>query len=371
MSDPLPFYWQQIDERLASLMMSKVSEEIRELSHQDEQHIRFQNMGNGNSMAVPSERLKMHLLRSNEWAARKFEVYCEVWRTQQKALSPAFLRDICKYGIRVLISARTSSVVSEFAMEQKRTHSHDPNWLRPVIEGFRRDMERLFTKWEHIAEIDAKGLEYLLAAASGKPAVDLAAREIIDTRARTRTLEAKIACLESRIEMAERSLGGMLTKETLAYRRHSVEQTLGRLKEDKRDFRSKLDEWQIRLNAALRRGEEITHGGVAHNITPSAEHEQPTERVVKLSQKKAGVQVAYRSVLKRAIKALLIGDSKLKDLDICRDLDADGAVELPKEWIIHENRSFVLAYMNPHLKPRIHTAISKVRFDLRRTGVID
>jgi len=48
--------------------------------------------------------------------------------------------------------------------------------------------------------------------------------------------------------MAERSLRGMLTKETPAYRRHSVEQTLGRLKEDKRDFRSKLDEWQIRLN---------------------------------------------------------------------------------------------------------------------------
>jgi hypothetical protein len=375
-------------------MLSKVSEEIRELSHQDEQHIRFQNMGNGNSMAVPSERLKMHLLRSNEWAARKFEVYCEVWRTQQKALSPAFLQDICKYGIRVLISARTSSVVSEFAMEQKRTHSHDPNWLRPVIEGFRRDMERLFTKWEHIAEIDAKGLEYLLAAASGKPAVDLAAREIIDTRVRTRTLEAKIACVEARIEMAERSLGGMLTKETPAYRRHSVEQTLGRLKEDKRDFRSKLDEWQIRLNAALRRAEEITHGGVALNFTPSvtlssaptysaetgirtsqqpvsAEHEQPTETVVKLSQKKAGVQIAYRSVLKRAIKALLIGDSKLKDLDICRDLDADGAVELPEEWIIRENRSFVSAYMNPRLKPRIHTAISKVRTDLRRTGIID
>ncbi len=157
------------------------------------------------------------------------------------------------------------------------------------------------------------------------------------------------------------------------------------------DFRSKLDEWQIRLNAALRRGEEIIHGGVAPNFTPpvtlssaptysaeteiranhqpiSAEHEQ---RHVKLSRKKAGAQIAYRSVLKRAIKALLIGDSKLKDLDICRDLDADGAVELPKEWIIRENRSFVLAYMNPRLKPRIHTAISKVRFDLRRTGIID
>ena len=70
MSDPIPFYWQQIDERLASLMLSKVSEEIRQLSHEDEQHIRFQNMGNGNSMAVPSERLKMHLLRS-KWPIKK------------------------------------------------------------------------------------------------------------------------------------------------------------------------------------------------------------------------------------------------------------------------------------------------------------
>jgi hypothetical protein len=68
-SQPVPFDWQQFDERLASLMLSKVSDQIRALTHEDEGHVRFQNMGNANSMTVPSDRLKMHLLRSGEWAA--------------------------------------------------------------------------------------------------------------------------------------------------------------------------------------------------------------------------------------------------------------------------------------------------------------
>lgn len=144
-SENLPFDWQQVDQQLASLMLGKLSEEIWLLSDQDDRNIHFQNMGNGNSVTVPSQRLQMYGLRTNEWAARKYEIYCEVWRLQQKPLSPGFLRAICKFGIRVLISARTSSVISEFAMEQRRTHSYDPNWLKPVTEAFRRDMERLFT----------------------------------------------------------------------------------------------------------------------------------------------------------------------------------------------------------------------------------
>jgi cytochrome c5 len=56
-------------------MQSKVSAEIRELITDDIGHIRFQNMHNGNSMTVPSQRLQMYRLRTDEWAARLYEGY--------------------------------------------------------------------------------------------------------------------------------------------------------------------------------------------------------------------------------------------------------------------------------------------------------
>jgi hypothetical protein len=58
------FNWQQVDERLSSIVQGKVSANIRELIHDDVGHIRFQNMTNQNSMTVPLERLRMQLLRS-------------------------------------------------------------------------------------------------------------------------------------------------------------------------------------------------------------------------------------------------------------------------------------------------------------------
>jgi len=61
-SQPVPFNWQQVDERLSSILHSKVSEEIRKLINDDVGHIRFQNMHNGNSMTVPSARLQMYRL---------------------------------------------------------------------------------------------------------------------------------------------------------------------------------------------------------------------------------------------------------------------------------------------------------------------
>ncbi|HEX3093379.1 MAG TPA: hypothetical protein VHW72_12185, partial [Candidatus Angelobacter sp.] len=55
-AQPVPFHWQQVDQRLSSILQSKVSDEIRKLINDDVGHIRFQNMRNANSMAVPSER---------------------------------------------------------------------------------------------------------------------------------------------------------------------------------------------------------------------------------------------------------------------------------------------------------------------------
>ena len=55
---------------MANMMLSQVSQEVRVLIHEDEQLIYFQNIGNGNSLAAPSQKLKMQLLplRRMGWA---------------------------------------------------------------------------------------------------------------------------------------------------------------------------------------------------------------------------------------------------------------------------------------------------------------
>ncbi|HEY2171706.1 MAG TPA: hypothetical protein VGJ30_18930 [Candidatus Angelobacter sp.] len=153
-------------------MLSELALEFGKLNHDDFQQIHYQNMGNGNAVTVPSERLRMQLLRSDELAARTYAMYLEVWRCQQQSLSPAFLRAICQHPIRMLISARINSVTYELAEEQSRTNRHNTEWMKAAIEEFKRSMDRLYGKWHGAAEIDAKTVEHMLAATPGNPDVD-------------------------------------------------------------------------------------------------------------------------------------------------------------------------------------------------------
>jgi hypothetical protein len=189
-------------------MQSKVSAEIRELITDDIGHIRFQDIHNGNSMTVPSQRLRMQLLRSDEWAARLYESYCEIWQTQRRHLSPEFLRAIATHAIVVLVSARKGAVADEFLREPQRIGSRNAGWLQPALDEFARAMVRLLIKWEQAAESDARTVQYMLDAAPERSAVNRAAWDVITAKTRVRTLEAEMASIEARSKMAESSLTG-------------------------------------------------------------------------------------------------------------------------------------------------------------------
>jgi hypothetical protein len=58
----------------------------------------------------------------------------------------------------------------------------------------------------------------------------------------------------------------------------------------------------------------------------------------------------------------LIKKPKATDLEICRGLDADGAVELPSSWKVRAGDwLFAEAYSNPRTRRKVEIAISKVR----------
>jgi hypothetical protein len=240
-SQPGPFSWQQVDQVMATLMLLEVSLEIRELILEDEQQIHYLNIGNENSVTSPSQRMEMQLLRSDEWAARTYEVYLEVWLCQQKPLSPHFLRGISQHGIRTLISARTGSVTSELDREQGRTGQHRVEWLKAVKTSFSRKMELLFGKWQRFAEIDAKTLEHIVGA-NGLLG-EAAALPIVQARARIRLMEARIASLEKRIPAAERALSATRANTANPHRTSLIEQNLAGLKADKAVFQQTCADW--------------------------------------------------------------------------------------------------------------------------------
>jgi hypothetical protein len=380
----VPFHWQQVDQQLSGILQSKVSAEIRELVTDDVGHIRFQNMHDGNSMTVPSQRLKMQRLRTEEWAARLYEGYCEIWQTQGMPISAEFLRGIVQNAISTLCSARGGAVTGEFVREAHCTAS-DANWLKPVLEAFKRDLQMLEHNWNQRAEFDARTVQYMLLKAPESTARKVAAREVITARARVRTLEAMIASIEARIAMAEQALNGMLTASTPQYRKRNVKQSWAKLREQRKELRSTLDEWQLRMQTALANAERAQADAAAGATSPNTKEaiEKGTQVRARRGSRRTKAKLPahnrqranairippYRSEWKRATKVLLIGDSKMSVLEICRRLD-DDAMRLPRKWTAGENRSFEDAYRDATLRQRIHTAISKMRAELRKAGVI-
>jgi predicted DNA-binding protein (UPF0251 family) len=265
-SQLVPFSWQQVDETLATLMLAEVSTEFGNLLREDTQHIRYQNIGNGNGLTVPLQRLEMHRLRTDELAARYYAVYCEVWRSQQKPLTPGFLRAICPNRLRVLMSARVNGVSSEFSQEQARSGSFNGEWLKSAMEEFRRSMDRLYAKWEKLAEIDAKGLEHLLAAAPNSPDVDTVATEVVHARIQLRIVEARLASIEALIVSCGRALSATQLRQPDNYRIKSLEQRLEGLKADKKQFELRRDDWQRSQETALRRSAELRRQNVSNSF---------------------------------------------------------------------------------------------------------
>ena len=279
-SQPIPFDWQQIDESLVNLMMAEMAAEFLELSREDLQHIRYQNIGNGNGVTEPSQRLQMHLLRTDELAARRYAMYCEVWRCQQKPLSPAFLRAICANGLRVLVSARINGIASEFSMEQKRTGSHNVQWLQAATDEFKRNMERLYAKWQRLAEIDAKTLEHMLVVAQNGPDTDIVGTQVVHARTQLRIAETRITSLEALMTFCERALSATQMREPDHYRIKSLEQRLENLKTDKKRFEIRRDGWQRSLDTALRRSAKLRTQDISDPLLSGdvQEHQQELHR---------------------------------------------------------------------------------------------
>lgn len=152
-------------------------------------------------------------------------------------------------------------------MEQMRTHRFNVEWLKSAMEEFKRGMDRLYAKWGRLAEIDAKSLEHLLAAAPNSPDIDIVATHLVHSRAQIRIVEARLASIEARITSCERALSATQLRQPDNYRIKSLEQRLETLKADKKQFELRRDDWQRSQDTALSRSAELRGQNISNLLS--------------------------------------------------------------------------------------------------------
>jgi chromosome segregation ATPase len=142
-------------------------------------------------------------------------------------------------------------------------------------------MDQLYAKWVRQAEIDAKGLEHMLAAAPNNPDIDAVAAQVVHARNQIRIIEARIVCLKARTEACERALNATQLRPPDAYRIKSLEQRLEGLKADKKRLESGRDEWQRTHDTALSRSAELRERNISDLLsdgeTPVVDNALPQE----------------------------------------------------------------------------------------------
>ena len=161
------------------------------------------------------------------------------------------------------------------------------------------------------------------------------------------------------IELHQMRSGRMIPQGTAIFL--LMNQALGRLR----------SEWRTRLEIATRDNEYQQLARQREARASRAIAAKTELSGAKTNSRSKGLLLNYRSEIKRAILTALTKNPKANDLAICRALDNDGAADLPTNWQPKPGeRQFEKAYKENRTRPRIEQAISKVRADLRKEGLL-
>ena len=146
--------WNQLHgNRLLKLKLCEAAKKIGEYTKRERRRIYFNNRGNCNSSAIPTQILEMGLRKLNEHIALAYSIYSEVWNLQGNEKSPAFVTTVYSAGIRPLIAAGRMSIVGRAKKLARSTGDHS-QLFRMRMESFERDVERLDQDWRDRLEIE-------------------------------------------------------------------------------------------------------------------------------------------------------------------------------------------------------------------------
>jgi hypothetical protein len=159
----------QIDRRLVTLKGLDLSIEMNKKIKTEERRIRFENRLNLSGNAIASLVLKMKLERTDVWAQKLYEIYCDVWKIQGQIRTRRFIQSDCLQAVQSLIRTRTRVASQEFRRTANTGNLTGP--LRDALmNSFKLKMRRLEGDWDRRLEIDARECEH--AERIGRQGVD-------------------------------------------------------------------------------------------------------------------------------------------------------------------------------------------------------
>jgi hypothetical protein len=116
-------------------------------------------IGNLNSNTVPSLVLKMKQDCADEWARRVYEIYCDVWQTQGRIKSAAFVRAVSARAVQPTLQTRAGAIAAQFS--KFATATNFPFMLRDAhLKSLELKMLRLESRWRRRLEIEAREREH-------------------------------------------------------------------------------------------------------------------------------------------------------------------------------------------------------------------
>jgi hypothetical protein len=159
--DPTPsaesFRWSDLDQTLVSTKLEKLTKEIQGAFVKVEAEIGFEGRKRGNGAYFLPTFLAKQVERTDEYARRKYELYCECVYEQGRCVSPAFLREVYANAIKLFIQVRKDTIADHFA---RRAHITGERLNQHCFNRFAREMDALGNTWFKTTEADAKSLEH-------------------------------------------------------------------------------------------------------------------------------------------------------------------------------------------------------------------
>lgn len=150
------FRWEDLDQRLVAPIISALSLEMQRRASEGERKAEYEMLQRRNAAGYESRFFDFHEQLAEEWADRLFAGYCEAWRHQDHAISPAFLRAVRDRVLVPLIATRTSAVGASYTLRATRA-ARPPNSV--ALGDWSRRMNSLSARMSQRVEAEAVACE--------------------------------------------------------------------------------------------------------------------------------------------------------------------------------------------------------------------
>jgi hypothetical protein len=132
--------------------LSYLSKEMQKKFAEEKRRVQNESRQTGNSGAYYPKFIDMCESHTDEWLTGTYQVYCDVWATQGKEKSAAFIRTVFEKGLTPVIAVRRSTIFGELRLHSVRTRKGQNSTAAGELT---RRLQKLQADWKTKLEIDA------------------------------------------------------------------------------------------------------------------------------------------------------------------------------------------------------------------------